>query len=77
MEHIIAAILDLYPDVDPSTITEQTRLSQIPGWDSMNAINFVMKLQELSGCYTLKLTFSPSLTAGQVLEALRARGVQV
>jgi len=55
----------------------ETKLSELDDWDSMNAINLVMELEELSGCHNMRLIFNETTTIGQIAEGLRSRGVQV
>jgi hypothetical protein len=69
------AIVYVFPEADASRITLETKLADIPGWDSMNAVNLLAQLEALTGRGGLQLAFSSSLTIAQVLEALRAQGV--
>ena len=76
MELLIKAIVSVFPEADASKITLDTKLADIPGWDSMNAVNVLAQLEALTGRENLQLAFNNSLTISQILEALRAQGVE-
>ena len=76
MELLIKAIVSVFPEADASKITLDTKLADIPGWDSMNAVNVLAQLEALTGRENLQLAFTNSLTISQILEALRAQGVE-
>ena len=76
VELLIKAIVSVFPEADASKITLDTKLAEIPGWDSMNAVNVLAQLEALTGRENLQLVFSNSLTISQILEALRAQGVE-
>ena len=75
MELLRQAIVYVFPEADSSKITLETKLADIPGWDSMNAVNVLAQLEALTGRANLQLVFGSDLTIAQVLEALRAQGV--
>ena len=76
MELLIKALVSVFPEADASKITLETKLADIPGWDSMNAVNVLAQLEALTGRENLQLAFSSNLTISQVLEALRSQGVE-
>jgi acyl carrier protein len=76
VELLIKALVSVFPEADASKITLETKLADIPGWDSMNAVNVLAQLEALTGRENLQLAFSNSLTISQILEALRAQGVE-
>ena len=76
MELLIKAIVSVFPEADASKITLDTKLADIPGWDSMNAVNVLAQIEALTGRENLQLTFGNNLTISQVLDALRAQGVE-
>ena len=76
MDILRQALVYVFPEAEASKIAPETRLADIPGWDSMNAVNVLAQLEALSGRGGLQLAFSSDLTVAQVLEALRAQGVQ-
>ena len=76
MELLKQAIVSVFPEADAGKITLDTRLADIPGWDSMNAVNVLAQIEALSGRENLQLTFGNNLTISQVLEALRSQGVE-
>ena len=75
MELLRQAIEYVFPEAQGTKMTLETRLTEIPGWDSMNAVNILVQLEALTGRGDLQLVFGNSLTISQVLEALRAQGV--
>jgi hypothetical protein len=75
MDVLRQALVYVFPEADASKITPETKLADLPGWDSMNAVNVLAQLEALTGRGGLQLTFSSDLTVAQVLEALRAQGV--
>jgi len=77
MKLIEEAISNVFPTADTHNLTMETKLSELDDWDSMNAINLVMELEELSGCHNMRLIFNETTTIGQIAEGLRSRGVQV
>jgi len=77
MEKILEAIKEVFPEADLNALNEATKLSHLPGWDSMNAVNLVLEIEERFNCSSLKLEFSDALTIGEVCAALHARGVIV
>ena len=76
MELLIQALVSVFPEADASKITLETKLADIPGWDSMNAVNVLAQLEALTGRENLQLAFSSNLTISQALEALRSQGVE-
>ena len=77
MKIIKNAIGKVFPKVNTNNLTLETKLAEIEDWDSMNAINLVIELQELSGCKDLDLEIDTETTIGQVAEELREQGVNV
>lgn len=75
MKLIQQAISNVFPDFAADTITLETRLSEIPDWDSMNAVNLIMEIEALTGRNNLALEFGSDINIGQVVEMLRARGL--
>ena len=75
MQILEQAITNVFPGSDVSHFTSGTKLGEIPGWDSMNAINLVLEIEVLSGCKNLQLQFDEELTIAQVAEQLQAIGI--
>jgi hypothetical protein len=75
MEHLKKALVSVFPDAEASQLTPDTKLADIPGWDSMNAVNVLAQLEALTGRSNLQLVFANDLTIGEVLVALQAQGV--
>ena len=77
MKLIQQAIKNVFPDAVVEDFTEATKLLDIPGWDSMNAVNLAVEIEVLSGCHSLGLEFGDDVTIGQIVERLKARGVNM
>ena len=77
MKLIEEAIHHVFPRANARVLTMETKLSDIEDWDSMNAINLIVKLEELSGCHSLSLMFAADTTIGSIAEGLKSRGIQV
>jgi acyl carrier protein len=45
MDKIIACVVDVFPECDPAALTSESRLREVPGWDSMNGVNLLMALE--------------------------------
>jgi hypothetical protein len=77
MKLICQAITNVFPEADANLLTEETKLADIPGWDSMNAVNLVLEIELLSGCQSLSLQLGDDVSIGQILNLLRGKGVNV
>ena len=77
MKLIEEAICQVFPKAKTHALTMETKLSEIEDWDSMNAINLIMTLEDLSGVQSLKMMFGAETTVAHIAEGLRSRGVQV
>lgn len=76
MELIKKAIANVFIDADVNQIDADTKLSSIPGWDSMNAVNLLLELQTLTGCGTLKFDFRNEMTVAQLSQTLKEHGIK-
>jgi acyl carrier protein len=72
LKQVVAAV---FPDADVSRLSETTRMEEIPGWDSMNAVNLLAQIEAQTGRTGLALAFSNTLTIAEIIESLRAQGV--
>ncbi len=77
MELLKQVITSVFPEADASKLTLETKLADVPGWDSMNAVNVLAGVEALSGRVGLQLVFSKDLTIAEVVETLREQGVEV
>lgn len=59
VEVIVQSIREVFPDLEDLSITEDTRLEEIPGWDSMASVNLQMCLEE-----ALRVSLPEELLAG-------------
>jgi len=77
MQKLLLAIKATFPGADVATLLPSTKMAQIPGWDSMNAINLVLEVESAFGCSNLSIEFSDEQTPGQICDELRSRGLAV
>ena len=77
METITVCLKSVFPQCDTGAITTETALGHVPGWDSMNSVNFLL---ELEAAFQVSLG-DEVLTAkhhmSDVVELLRRKGVQI
>lgn len=58
----------------PASLTAGMRLSDIGGWDSMNAVTFSFELETAFDVSLGETTFNGQQTIADVLDVLRAHG---
>ena len=58
----------------PASLTTDMRLSDIGGWDSMNAVTFSFELETAFDVSLGETTFNGQQTIADVLDVLRAHG---
>jgi acyl carrier protein len=58
----------------PASLTADMRLSDIGGWDSMNAVTFSFELETAFDVSLGETTFNGQQTIADVLDVLRAHG---
>ncbi len=75
MEMLKQVIATVFPDADVSRLSESTRMDEIPGWDSMNAVNLLAQVEAQTGRTGLAIAFSNTLTIAEIIESLRRQGV--
>jgi acyl carrier protein len=77
MDKIIACLKEVFPDCNPALISSDTRLGDVPGWDSMNSINLLMSLE---AAFSVSLA-DDQLTAKQqvsdIAALLRSKDVEI
>jgi acyl carrier protein len=77
MQKIIACLKEVFPECDPAAITSNSRLGDVPGWDSMNSVNLMM---ELEAAFSVSLADDVLTSQQQVADIgalLRSKGVEV
>jgi hypothetical protein len=62
MEKLKKAIKNVYGDVVETALTPETRLGDLPGWDSMSAINLEMEIEAVVGKENIGLGLKPDMT---------------
>lgn len=77
MHKIIACLKEVFPDCDPSVITPQTTLGEVPGWDSMNSVNLLMELESAFSVSMFNETLTSKQRVEDVAELLRGKGVEL
>jgi hypothetical protein len=74
MEMLKQVVAAVFPDADVSRLSESTRMEEIPGWDSMNAVNLLTQIEAQTGRTGLTIAFSNTLTIAEIIESLRRQG---
>jgi acyl carrier protein len=65
MNEIYASVLAVFPAFKRE-LSPKTRLAEIDGWDSMNAINLQMELEQQSGIAELNLKLTDQTTLAEI-----------
>lgn len=71
---LIEAILRVFPYIDAKALSEEMRLGQIEGWDSMNSINLQVELEKTFGVNLSDFPLGSEHTVAAVVLALRGKG---
>ena len=58
-------------ELDPDSITPQAHLSDDLGLDSIDAVDMILKVQELTGCKVAPEDFKQVRTVGDVEQVIR------
>ena len=66
MNAVLEGLQRTFDDLDPAGLTAQTKLGDVPGWDSMNAVTLVMQLEKVTGKKLQGLRLSPDMTLADV-----------
>jgi acyl carrier protein len=66
MEELRKALSAALPEWDGSGFSSDMVITETPGWDSMNAINFVMEIQQIFHVNIEDLLLKPGLTVGEI-----------
>jgi acyl carrier protein len=77
MNTILEALNDVFGFDEPPALTADSKLQDIPDWDSMNAVNLLMRLESRTGKSLKGLKLTGQMTLGQLEAALRATGATV
>ena len=63
-------IVELFPEAHDMALTPRTKLADIPGWDSMSAINFQTRVETGFGVTIPEEMLGGQTSVGDVLEQL-------
>jgi acyl carrier protein len=74
MDNLLAAVRNTFPNLPVEKIRPATRLSELPNWDSMTAVNLLMEVA--TSCGTELKNFEPSdtMTLAELAEVIAADG---
>jgi acyl carrier protein len=75
MKTIIKAISNVFPETNVTVLLPETKLYEISGWDSMNAINLQMELATLLQKEDLDFKLSDKMTLKDIADELSKLGV--
>ena len=67
LQKIQAILLENFPEIEDITITGETKLGEIPGWDSMVAVNLQMFLDELFHVVIILDLLNEETTLGELV----------
>ena len=77
MKKIIEAIIEVFPEADTTNIDVDTILQDLPGWDSMSAINLLIEIESRYRSSGLSIEFGLRQTLGELCDELRKKGVEL
>ncbi len=66
MTEIDQALRNVFPELAEAAIRDELKLEDIPGWDSMNAINLQLELESRCGVDLSSETLAGEMTLGQL-----------
>jgi acyl carrier protein len=72
VDTIIAALNDVFAFDVPPRLTPDTALQDIPDWDSMNAVNLIMRLESRLGVPLRGIKLNGAMTLGELDKAIQA-----
>ena len=72
-KRLTAALIAVFRKA-PASLTPDMRLSDIGGWDSMNAVTFSFELETAFDVSLGETTFNGQQTLAEVLDILRGHG---
>lgn len=68
------ALVEVFGEV-PAGLGPGLQLGDVAGWDSMNAVNFTMEIEQVFGVDLEGAIFTADQTVGDVVSLLREKGV--
>jgi acyl carrier protein len=71
LQTISDCIKELFPEAEGLEIGMETTLENIPGWDSMSAVNFQTRLATLFGVSIPEEMLSGETSIGDILDHIR------
>lgn len=71
IDTLSACIIELFPDAADVIIGSETRLDDIPGWDSMSAVNLQTYLATAFGVTIPEEMLSSETSVGEIVEHIR------
>jgi acyl carrier protein len=77
MEKIRTSVCTVFRDARPEDIHSDTRLGDIPGWDSMNGVNLLLELESSFGMSLVDLQLSENDRIATLVNTLRQRGAEL
>lgn len=77
MNLVERAIVRVFPAVKADKLSGQTKLGDIPGWDSMNSVNLQVEIESATARTDLDIVPTAEMTVQDVTQELLKRGVAV
>jgi len=75
MQNLIKATKAVFSEFNEASFQEDMLLAEIPGWDSMNSVNFTLELESVFGVNCNALQLGPNSTFADVVRFLQENGV--
>lgn len=77
MDNFLASVQAAFPDYTGPGPSDDMKLSDLEGWDSMTSVSFILELEGAFGVKLKGLVLTAETTMGQVKQALRDRGASL
>ena len=77
MKRIKEALIAVFEDFDESMFNDNLMLGDIPGWDSMNSVNFQIELESIFNIDLSEIIFEEKHKITDVINILKSIGVSI
>lgn len=74
MQQIVASIRTAFPEAAQTPIDTTTELGSLPGWDSMNAVNLMLEINERCHVDLDGVPLTDATTVAELIAAVKERG---
>lgn len=74
MQNLLTALRTAFPDAAEDILVPTRRLSELPNWDSMTAVNLLMEVETACGAKMESYEPSDATTLAELAAAIAAAG---